>query len=129
MTSMTPAADEPLYVISIAARMLNVQTHTLRYYERLGLISPSRTQGRIRLYSQADIERVRTIKQWVEDLGINLAGVEVMLRMRERVEALERENQVLREALARLTGRRSLPEATSPPGTGSARSRDRKAGG
>lgn len=124
---MTPAADEPLYVISIAARMLNVQTHTLRYYERLGLLSPSRTQGRIRLYSQEDIERVRTIKQWVEDLGINLAGVEVMLRMRERMDALEQENRALREALDRLTGRRSLaPPEAGPENRGTAR---RKAAG
>jgi MerR family transcriptional regulator/heat shock protein HspR len=106
--------DEPLYVISIAARMLGVQTHTLRYYERLGLLEPSRTKGKIRLYSQRDIERVQTIKRLMEDLGVNLAGVEVIMNMNQRMLEMQRENEYLREQLALLTGRRALPDRGAP---------------
>ena len=67
--------DEPVFIISVAARMLGVQTQTLRYYERLGLIEPARTQGNQRVFSRADIERVRRIRGFMDDLGVNLAGV------------------------------------------------------
>ena len=103
--------DEPCYVISIAARMLNVQTHTLRYYERIGLIEPSRTPGNVRVYSQADIARVQTIKRLIDDLGVNLAGVEVIIRMNQRMGRMDAELQQLREQVAQLTGRRALPES------------------
>lgn len=103
--------DEPCYVISIAARMLNVQTHTLRYYERIGLIEPSRTPGNVRVYSQADITRVQTIKRLIDDLGVNLAGVEVIIRMNQRMGRMDAELQQLREQVAQLTGRRALPES------------------
>ncbi len=103
--------DEPCYVISIAARMLNVQTHTLRYYERIGLIEPSRTPGNVRVYSQADITRVQTIRRLIDDLGVNLAGVEVIIRMNQRMGRMDAELQQLREQVAQLTGRRALPES------------------
>ena len=81
--------EEPRYVISIAARMLDVQTHTLRYYEKVGIIEPSRSRGNIRLYSERDITRLRQLKTLMNDLGINLAGAEVILRMGQRITELQ----------------------------------------
>ncbi len=75
--------DEPMYVISVAARLVNMHPQTLRYYERHGLIHPTRSRGRIRLYSQRDIERLLKIATLTDDLGVNLAGVEVILRLTE----------------------------------------------
>jgi MerR family transcriptional regulator/heat shock protein HspR len=84
--------NEPRYVISIAARMVGVQAHTLRYYERIGIIEPSRSRGNIRLYSERDVARLRRVKTLMDDLGVNLAGVEVIMRMVQRM--LELQNQV-----------------------------------
>ena len=83
--------SKPRYVISVAARMLGVHVQTLRYYERAGIILPSRSEGNIRLYSQRDIDLVRHIRSLMEDLGVNLAGVEVILRMSQRMAEMERE--------------------------------------
>ena len=89
--------DEPCFVISVAARIIGVHAQTLRYYERVGLIWPSRTGGRQRLYSVADIERLRLIKSLTEDMGVNLAGAEVALKLMMRIEELEREVKGLTE--------------------------------
>jgi len=83
--------NEPCYVISIAARMVGLHAQSLRYYEKMGLIEPARSQGRVRFYSQRDIERLRQIKTLMNDLGINLAGVEVILRLTERITDLEQQ--------------------------------------
>ena len=83
--------DEPCFVISVAARMVGVHAQTLRYYERAGLIWPSRTMGRQRLYSAADIERIRRLRTLTEDMGVNLAGAEVALKLMARIEELETE--------------------------------------
>ncbi len=83
--------DEPVFIISVAARMLGLRTQTLRYYERLGLIEPSRTGGNQRVFSRRDIEKVQRIRDLMEDLGVNLAGVEVMLKLLSRLEASEQE--------------------------------------
>ncbi len=80
---------EPRYGISIAARMVGVQTHTLRYYESVGIIEPYRSRGNIRLYSDSDVTRLRHAKALMEDLGVNLAGVEVILRMLERMAEMQ----------------------------------------
>ncbi|MDD5081974.1 MAG: MerR family transcriptional regulator [Dehalococcoidales bacterium] len=96
--------SEPRYVISIAARMLGIQTYTLRYYERVGIIAPSRTQGNIRLYSERDIELLRRAKTLMEDLGINLAGVEVILRLSQRIDELRRRTEELESELRELRG-------------------------
>jgi MerR family transcriptional regulator/heat shock protein HspR len=80
---------EPRYAISIAARMVGVQTHTLRYYESVGIIEPYRSRGNIRLYSDSDIARLRQAKSLMEDLGVNLAGVEVILRMLRRMAEMQ----------------------------------------
>ena len=90
-----------LYIISVAARLLEMHPQTLRKYERAGLVSPPRTGGMLRLYSSEDIARLRLIKHLVDDLGLNLAGVEFVLDMlsrlhqvRERVTALEEARQL-----------------------------------
>jgi MerR family transcriptional regulator/heat shock protein HspR len=95
---------EPRYVISVAARMLGVQSHTLRYYERIGIIEPSRSRGNIRLYSENDITYVRQLKRLMDELGVNMAGVEVIMRMAERVTSLQRRVEELESELERLRG-------------------------
>ncbi len=100
MSHQTEVPDElACFVISVAARLLGVHPQTLRYYERAGLIQPSRSRGNIRLYSARDIERAQQIKRLIEDLGVNLAGVEVILRLTERMRQMEAELQQLRAQL------------------------------
>lgn len=86
---MTGQDHNALYVISIAAQILQVHPQTLRLYEREGLVEPQRSRGNIRLYSERDIERIRTIQRLTTDLGVNLAGAEVILNMRELILALQ----------------------------------------
>ena len=93
--------DAPRYVISIAARMVRVPTYTLRYYEKIGIIEPSRSRGNIRLYSHEDIIFIRRVKSLMEDLGINLAGVEIILRMTRRITELQQQLEELKVELSR----------------------------
>lgn len=93
---------EPRYVISIAARMVGVQTYTLRYYERIGIIEPSRSGGNIRLYSEKDVALLRRVKTLMDDLGVNLAGVEVILRMMHRVNELQNQVKKMESEVKRL---------------------------
>ena len=95
---------EPRYVISVAAKILSIQTHTLRYYERIGIIEPSRSQGNTRLYSERDITLLRRAKALVDDMGVNLAGVEVILRMIQRISELQNELAKLESEVKRLGG-------------------------
>lgn len=92
--------DDPCYIISVAARLVNMHPQTLRYYERLGLIEPSRSSGKIRLYSARDVERLRQIHSYVVDLGVNLAGVEIIMSLTERLAEMETEIARLHAALA-----------------------------
>ncbi len=94
--------NEPCYVISVAARMLGVHAQTLRYYERLGVVMPLRSRGNVRLYSQREIERLRQIKTLMNDLGVNLAGVEVILRLGERIAEMERQIAQMEQEIQRL---------------------------
>lgn len=80
--------SEPLFVISVAARLVEMHPQTLRKYEREGLIAPSRTTGNLRLYSDQDIERLRQVKYLVEERGLNLAGVTLALELTARLRAL-----------------------------------------
>ena len=89
------------FAISIAARMLGVHAQTLRAYERQGLITPSRSKGRIRLYSVEDIRRAQQVRRLIEDLGVNLAGVEVILVLTERIRNLEHQIEQLDMELSR----------------------------
>jgi len=95
---------EPRYVISVAARMLDVQTHTLRYYERVGIIEPRRSRGNVRLYSDRDIAILQRVKSLVDDMGVNLPGVEVILRMMERVGELQDELEQAQREINKLRG-------------------------
>jgi MerR family transcriptional regulator, heat shock protein HspR len=91
--------SEPRYVISVAAKILGIQTHTLRYYEKIGIIEPSRSRGNIRLYSEKDLEQLRRMKTLIEDLGVNLAGAEVILRMAEHIAMLQHRLQEIEAEL------------------------------
>jgi len=99
--------NEPRYVISVAAKILGIQTHTLRYYERIGIVEPSRSRGNIRLYSENDLEQLRRVKTLIEDLGVNLAGAEVILRMARRITELQNRVQELETEIDELKGEES----------------------
>ena len=99
-------ADSDLVFISMAAEILGMHPQTLRKYERLGLVQPSRTIGSMRLYTQDELERLRTIKHFVDELGINLAGVQRLLSI---AEAMQRIRPLMDEgALSTGAGRRQL---------------------
>jgi MerR family transcriptional regulator, heat shock protein HspR len=91
--------EHPRYVISIAAQILGVHPQTLRLYEREGLVEPQRSGGKIRLYSERDIDRVRSIMRLTNDLGVNLAGADAILYMRERMLRLYEEMDRMRDDL------------------------------
>ncbi|MBN1189852.1 MAG: MerR family transcriptional regulator [Dehalococcoidales bacterium] len=101
---MRKEENEPRYVISVAARMLGIQTHTLRYYERIGVIEPSRSRGNIRLYSEYDLEQLRHMKTLIDTLGVNLAGAEVIMRMTRQIEELQSIIQELEKEIEELRG-------------------------
>jgi MerR family transcriptional regulator/heat shock protein HspR len=84
-----PSSEQPMYVISVAAKMVELHPQTLRHYESQGLIKPQRSDGNVRLYSPADIDRLRQIVRLTDELGVNLAGVQVILDMRDRLERLQ----------------------------------------
>jgi MerR family transcriptional regulator/heat shock protein HspR len=87
------------FTIRVAAEAVNVHQQTLRHYERLGLIQPHRGKGDIRYYTARDIERLRQIRRLMEELKVNLAGVEVILNLTERMEALQQEMQERQERM------------------------------
>jgi len=102
--------DEPVYLISIVASMLNIHPQTLRQYERDGLIKPSRTEGRMRLYSQRDIDKMKMMLRLTRDLGVNIAGVDIILRLKEQMEEMEREIEDLKNELASINRLGSVPK-------------------
>lgn len=81
--------DKPLYVISVAAELVDMHPQTLRLYERKGLIEPSRSAGKTRLYSQRNIEQLREIRRLTQELGVNLAGVEEIIKLRHTLDSLQ----------------------------------------
>jgi MerR family transcriptional regulator/heat shock protein HspR len=101
---MKSANEEPRYAISIAAHMVGVQTHTLRYYERIGIIEPQRSRGNIRLYSDRDIDLIRQAKSLMDDLGVNLAGVEVIMRMMQHMNEMQARIAQMEMDLRDITG-------------------------
>ena len=84
-------SGQALFMISAVAQRYDIHPQTLRLYEREGLLKPSRTEGNTRLYSQADLERLETILTLTRDLGVNLAGVEIILNMRQKMDRMQRE--------------------------------------
>jgi len=94
--------DEPVYLISVVATMLDIHPQTLRQYEREGLVEPSRTEGRMRLYSQRDIDRMKLILRLTRQLGVNLAGVDIVLQLKEQIDQMQEEIDQLREELSKV---------------------------
>jgi len=94
--------DEPVYLISVVATMLDIHPQTLRQYEREGLVEPSRTGGRMRLYSQRDIDRMKLILRLTRQMGVNLAGVDVALQLKEQIDEMQKEIDMLREELSKV---------------------------
>ena len=101
--------DEPVYLISVVANILDIHPQTLRQYEKEGLITPSRTQGRMRLYSQRDIDKIKFVLQLTRKMGINLAGVDVVLKLKEQMDAMNNEIKDLREELSKVNRNGSVP--------------------
>lgn len=128
----TPRADgrtgetaRPLYRISVVAEMLAIHPQTLRLYERKGLVRPSRTVGRTRLYSPEDVDDLRRILRLSRDLGVNLAGVEIILKMRRQLVTLQQELEAVARHARRDPG---APESGggSPGGPGLVRVAERQ---
>lgn len=86
---MNDPGCEPVFIISVAARLLEMHPQTLRKYEREGLIAPSRTTGNLRLYSDEDLDRLRQVKFLVNERGLNLAGVQLILELTRHMQALQ----------------------------------------
>jgi MerR family transcriptional regulator/heat shock protein HspR len=106
--------DKPLYVISVAAELVDMHPQTLRLYERKGLIGPSRSAGKTRLYSQRNIEQLREIRRLTQELGVNLAGVEEIIRLRQRLDNMqsrmeERIGSIQKRLQLEWKGARALP--------------------
>jgi len=101
--------DQPRYRIGTVAAMVQLHPQTIRYYESIGLISPRRARGRMRLYSERDVARLRQIVELTQ-LGVNLAGVEIILRLREQIVALQAEIERLRALIGAELSPPSEPE-------------------
>ena len=95
--------DEPLYLISIVAKILSIHPQTLRQYEREGLVEPGRTGGKMRLYSKRDVDRIKMILRLTRDLGVNLAGVDIIFQLKDRIEEHERTIDELRAQIDKLS--------------------------
>jgi MerR family transcriptional regulator/heat shock protein HspR len=104
---MTERDYEPYFSIGVVSRMLNMHPQTIRNYERLGFITPGRTQGNIRLYSRNDIERLKIVNTYT-NMGVNLAGVEMIIRITENMERMrmemESEMEILKREIEKLQG-------------------------
>ncbi|GGO26876.1 heat shock protein transcriptional repressor HspR, fused homodimer type [Deinococcus humi] len=116
----TDPKDRPVYVISIAAELVDMHPQTLRLYERKQLISPGRSSGKTRLYSERDIEHLREIRRLTQELGVNLAGVEEIMRLRHELDGarsnLEGNVRRIQDDLSeRMTRLRTLPSPEAPP--------------
>ncbi|CAA9567577.1 MAG: Transcriptional regulator, MerR family / Transcriptional regulator, MerR family [uncultured Truepera sp.] len=113
--------ERPLYVISVAAELVDMHPQTLRLYERKGLIEPSRSSGQTRLYSQRDIDHLREIRRLTQELGVNLAGVEEIIRLRRQLDQLQGNMEsrigVLQGQISeRILDYRTQGELTAPEG-------------
>ena len=94
--------DEPVYLISVVSMILGIHPQTLRQYEREGLVEPGRTDGKMRLYSQRDIDKIKMILRLTRDLGVNLAGVDIILRLKDRLDEQDKEIEELHLSLEKL---------------------------
>lgn len=101
---------EPVYLISAVAEILNIHPQTLRQYEREGLIKPSRTNGKIRLYSQKDIDHIKYVLTLTRELGVNLAGVDIILQLNKKISSLEEEIQEYRTKIKNINNMSVVPD-------------------
>ncbi len=110
-TGKEPRGDKAYFMISVVARRFEVHPQTLRLYEREGLVKPSRTQGNTRLYSEEDLERLSFILSLTRDLGVNLAGVEIVMHLRDKIETMQQEMERFVAEVREELGRRKQGEA------------------
>lgn len=101
--------DEPVYMISVVAKVLEVHPQTLRQYEREGLVNPGRSQGKVRLYSQRDIDEIKMVLSLTRDMGVNLAGVDVALKLKREIARLEAEIDELKIRLEKVNEHGQVP--------------------
>lgn len=99
---MSISHDQPCYTIGVVAQLVNLHPQTLRNYEQLGLVVPQRSEGNIRLYSQREVDRLLKINRLTQDLGINLAGVDVILNLTDQIETLQVQLTALEHQLAEI---------------------------
>ena len=109
---MAKKRSKGVYMISSVAEQYGLHPQTLRLYEREGLLAPSRSDGNTRLYTDEDLERLEVILQLTRELGVNLAGVEIILNMRDKMEAMQRQ---IEEFVAQLNSQLAHREAPAPP--------------
>jgi MerR family transcriptional regulator, heat shock protein HspR len=100
--------EEPVYLISVVSNILNIHPQTLRQYEREGLLEPSRTVGRMRLYSRKDIDRMKLILRLTRQMGVNLAGVDIILQLKEQIDTAKEEIKQLRDELSKVNRQGSV---------------------
>ncbi|MCF6173147.1 MAG: helix-turn-helix transcriptional regulator [Campylobacteraceae bacterium] len=105
--------EEPVYLISVVAKVLTIHPQTLRQYEREGLICPSRTDGKMRLYSQKDIDKIKMIQRLTRDLGVNLAGVDIIIQLKNKIEDYEQIIDELKQNMAN-TNKNNLSTIDNP---------------
>ncbi|MCI6989660.1 MAG: helix-turn-helix transcriptional regulator [Campylobacter sp.] len=91
--------DEPLYLISVVSKVLNIHPQTLRQYEKEGLVEPSRTEGKMRLYSKRDLDRIKSILNLTREMGVNLAGVGVIFKLKKQLKEYENTIKELNDEL------------------------------
>ena len=101
---------EPVYLISVVADILGVHPQTLRQYEREGLIKPSRTNGKIRLYSQKDINHIKYVLTLTKEIGVNLAGVDIILQLNQRIEVLENDIHIYKTKIKSINNLSVVPD-------------------
>ena len=108
---MAKKSGKAYYMISAVAQKYSIHPQTLRLYEREGLLKPSRTEGNTRLYSEEDLERLASILSLTRDLGVNLAGVEIIMNMRQKIETMQQEMERFIAQVREELGRRKQEEA------------------
>ena len=101
---------EPVYLISAVAEILNIHPQTLRQYEREGLIKPSRTNGKIRLFSQKDIDHIKYVLTLTRELGVNLAGVVLILQLNQKIEILENDIYIYKTKIKNINNLSIVPD-------------------
>src|ERR1700691_3963318 len=116
MVAKTRKKAKAGYMISAVAEIYKLHPQTLRLYEREGLLKPSRSHGNTRLYTDQDLERLEVILKLTRDLGVNLAGVEIILNMRERMEEMQRQIEEFVTSLNTEINQRARPSPSKQPG-------------